>query len=102
WVSTSTATGTSKFSNRMDLLFSPNGAIVGDAGSEGIIHLHLCDIGDAISNSQPGSPTKPDGTPRDGDEFGITIFTQSGRVNVHPLDAPANPWQFGIEGELAR
>lgn len=91
WVTTSPSTGAQQFSNRMDLLFSPNGAIVGDAGAAGIIHLHICDIGDALANTLPGSPDlpsppNPPGTPREGDEFGITIFTKSGRVNVHPLD----------------
>lgn len=88
WVTTK-ADGTSQFSNRMDILFSPSGAIIGEAGAAGLIHLHVCDLGDALANAPPGSQTltgMPDGEPRNGSEFGITIFTRSGRVIVHPID----------------
>ena len=72
-------------------MFSPGGGIIGDAGGAGIIHLHVCDVGDAMAGTLPGSPTKPDGTPREGDEFGITIYTRSGRVIVHPMELAGYP-----------
>ncbi len=108
-------TGNPQFSNRMDILFSAKGTVVGDAAAAGIIHLHIVDLADALENALPGSPTVPrdtngDGTDeypvaqfpvppdRHGDELGITIFTKAGRVISHPirsLTAYPAPWQSG-------
>ena len=74
-----------QYSSRMDLLFSPSGSIVGAEGAAGLVHLHVCDIADAMANVPPGSLVDAAGEPRNGDEFGVTIFTRSGRVNVHPM-----------------
>jgi len=89
WVTINTSSGLPQYSNRMDLRFSPNGAILGKEGAAGVIHLHVCHTQDALDNVPPGSQTLdglPDGTPRHGEEFGVTIFTQTGRVIVHPID----------------
>ncbi|MGE0378509.1 MAG: Tfp pilus assembly protein FimT/FimU [Planctomycetaceae bacterium] len=91
YVTDSSGNTTAQFSNRMDILFSAKGTVVGDAAAAGIIHLHVVDLADAIENVLPGSPTAGDldgdGTPdaRNGDELGITIFTKSGRTITHPL-----------------
>src|SRR5690606_6998905 len=48
----------------------------------------------ALDNVPPGSQTldgTPTGQPRQGEEFGVTIFTKSGRVNVHPIDWSGYP-----------
>lgn len=89
--------GTTQFSNRMDLLLTPGGFVTGQAAATGLIHLHICHTQDAIEDV----PIDEDN--RQQDSFGATIFTKSGRVNVHPIDRTSgNPWQFGIEGELAQ
>ncbi len=88
----------------MDLLFSPQGGLIGPAGAKGIMHLHIADVGDAALNTLPGSPTTPTGEDRVGDELGITVFTRAGRVIVHPMDGfdlfrsdnmPGNPRDRG-------
>jgi hypothetical protein len=88
-----------QFSEQMDILFTAQGPVTGSASAAGIIHLHISTIADAQQNAQPGSPTvwndlDGDGAldapqelvPRNGDELGITIFTRSGRVIVHPMN----------------
>jgi prepilin-type N-terminal cleavage/methylation domain-containing protein len=88
WVTVNPTTGAKQFSNRMDLLFAPGGAIVGREGAAGVIHLHVSHTQDALDNVPPGSQTldgTPNGDPRQGEEFGVTIFTKSGRVIVHPI-----------------
>ncbi|MCA9026847.1 MAG: type II secretion system protein [Planctomycetaceae bacterium] len=104
--------GTGPFSNRMDIMFSAQGPCVGDAAAAGIIQLYLCDFEDALQNAQPGLSTIPgldlDGDTVDddraGNELGMTIFTKAGRTIVHPiqLQSAGDPWQFGLEGEVAR
>src|SRR5690606_32289244 len=94
WVTVNPTTGAKQFSNRMDLLFAPGGAIVGTEGASGVIHLHVSHTQDALDNVPPGSQTldgTPDGPPRQGEEFGVTIFTKSGRVIVHPIDWSGYP-----------
>jgi prepilin-type N-terminal cleavage/methylation domain-containing protein len=94
WVTVNPTTGVKQFSNRMDLLFAPGGAIVGREGAAGVIHLHVSHTQDALDNVPPGSQTldgTPTGPPRQGEEFGVTIFTKSGRVIVHPIDWSGYP-----------
>lgn len=94
WVTVNPSTGVKQFSNRMDLLFAPGGAIVGTEGAAGVIHLHVSHTQDALDNVPPGSQTldgTPTGDPRQGEEFGVTIFTKSGRVIVHPIDWSGYP-----------
>ncbi len=40
----------------MDLVYSPQGGLIGEAGAAGIIHLHLCDSTDAALGALPGQP----------------------------------------------
>jgi prepilin-type N-terminal cleavage/methylation domain-containing protein len=94
WVTVNPTTGAKQFSNRMDLLFAPGGAILGREGAAGVIHLHISHTQDALDNVPPGSQTldgTPNGDPRQGEEFGVTIFTKSGRVIVHPINWAGYP-----------
>ncbi|MCA9074134.1 MAG: prepilin-type N-terminal cleavage/methylation domain-containing protein [Planctomycetaceae bacterium] len=92
--------GTGPFSNRMDIMFTAQGPCVGDAATAGIIHLHICDVADALEDTLPGSPTTPndfdgDGQldQRHGNELGLTIFGRSGRVISHPISTTSStPW----------
>ncbi|MCA9110496.1 MAG: hypothetical protein KDA52_11135, partial [Planctomycetaceae bacterium] len=92
---------------------SAQGPCIGNAAAKGVIKLYLCDFEDALLDALPGEPllavdVNGDGNAtndqRAGNELGITIFTKAGRTIVHPiqLQSAGDPWQFGLEGEVAR
>ncbi|MBX3436626.1 MAG: hypothetical protein KF861_03980, partial [Planctomycetaceae bacterium] len=86
--------------DRMDILFSSAGPVVGAAAAKGVIHLHIVEIADALANTPAGSPTvltdlDGDGKldPRHGPELGLTIFTKSGRTISHSIAPYPAAWR---------
>lgn len=88
----------SHFRNRMDILFSPQGTIVGRAAIGGYIHLVVTDVVDMEHGRFTGDPSK------EADERIITINTRTGKVSVHSVN-PTNaagkgdPFLFSETGE---
>lgn len=100
------------YTDKMDILFSPRGVVVGSAASQGLIHLYLADIVDIEQNRGLGNPN------REGDELLLTIFTRTGQISSHPLDPtdrfenadptnmtpdgiPDDPFRYAETGEVA-
>lgn len=65
---------------QLDVLFSPRGTIVGEAGAGGLLHLLVADVRDVAAGRGPGDPGK------EGSELVVTVFTRTGRVAVFAVD----------------
>ena len=91
----------------LDILFSPNGTVIGPEASKGVIHLLVNDVTDAGQNLFPidllgASP----GTPRNqSDKRVVTLFTRTGYVTtselVSNIDYPVvlNQFHYAERGE---
>ena len=91
----------------LDILFSPNGTVIGPEASKGVIHLLVNDVTDASQNLFPidllgASP----GTPRNqSDKRVVTLFTRTGYVTtsklVSNIDYPVvlNQFHYAERGE---
>ena len=83
----------------LDILFSPNGTVIGPETSKGIIHLLVNDITDATSNLFPVDLQNKS------DKRVVTLFTRTGYVTtseiVHSSEYPTvlNLFQFAERGE---
>jgi len=91
----------------LDILFSPNGTVIGPEASKGVIHLLVNDVTDANQNLFPidllGAPT---GTPKNqSDKRVVTLFTRTGYVTtstlVSDIDYPLvlNQFHYAERGE---
>lgn len=88
----------------LDILFSPNGTVIGPETSKGIIHLLVNDITDATKNLFPVDlPTVLE--KNQSDKRVVTLFTRTGYVTtseiVHSSEYPTvlNLFQFAERGE---
>lgn len=122
------------YSSRMDILFSPRGVVTGPLAAAGLIHLYVGERKDVIKVAEVGvyaggapvrrlpryadiaaqlAPLVPGQNqfgPEDG-EIGqrllITIFTQTGKVSTHQVNATDSdgngyadaPFSFASQGE---
>jgi len=91
----------------LDILFSPNGTVIGPEASKGVIHLLVNDVTDANQNLFPidllGAPP---GTIRNqSDKRVVTLFTRTGYVTtstlVSDIDYPLvlNQFHYAERGE---
>lgn len=48
WAPGATINSNAEFSQFMDVVFSPRGTVIGEAASNGLIHLYVCDLTDSI------------------------------------------------------
>lgn len=64
----------------IDLLFDPTGAVVGAPSGLGALHFLLNDLEDAAANRNPIAPDNR------GEKLVLTIFPQTGLVQVSPID----------------
>jgi type II secretory pathway pseudopilin PulG len=122
------------YSSHMDILFSPRGVVTGPAAAFGLMHLYVAErkdvealtttVGVAPSgmrppiNSDPTSLARVPGqivpgenqfTPERpvGHRALVSIFTQTGKVSSHPLDATDgdndgyadNPFRYATQGK---
>ncbi len=90
------------YSQRMDILFTPRGDVVGDAASTGVIHFYLANIADiTIGGARPArrvlsSPNEQDGL--------VNLFTQTGLVttadvNRSNFSGSNNPYYLALTGQ---
>ena len=66
------------YSNQMDVMFSPRGAIIGTAAGRGLIHFYVADQKDADRGLMPEAAT--------GDKIIVSLFARTGAVSVHHVD----------------
>ncbi|MGZ0174796.1 MAG: pilus assembly FimT family protein, partial [Planctomycetales bacterium] len=118
------------YSSRMDLMFSPDGTLVGTAGGNGIIHLYVTlrvDVQKATDANRPAvsvgmTPLVPadplfaglstgSSAPVVGDRGLVSIFATTGqvasfRINVDNTDSAPNylddPFRFAELGEVSQ
>lgn len=85
---------TGNYTQRMDIMFSPRGAVSGIAGGSGVIHLYLTEQSAADLGLDPGFkdnaaapliPTGVDASTPIPDKILVSIFTRTGNVNVTPV-----------------
>ena len=105
------------YTNRMDIMFSPRGVVIGTAAQRGIIHLYIADQKDADRDrlywSNPSSfptssapeygiwtDTSSNGYER-GDKVILSIFTRTGAVSTHPVYSNSDPFRYAEMGEVA-
>lgn len=106
------------YNNRMDVLFSPRGVVIGQAAQRGIIHFYICDQKDADTDRQywasPSSyPTQsapelgpwttyaPDPTYERGDKVILSLFTRTGAISTHNIFSNSDPFKNAETGEVA-
>lgn len=90
---------------RMDILFSPRGDVIGDAGVEGILHFVIADVEDiANGNRYPtGDQRRPALQVQKKDRL-VTLFTRTGLVLTSPVnhfDNTASPYEYALLGKDA-
>jgi prepilin-type N-terminal cleavage/methylation domain-containing protein len=90
----------------LDILFSPNGTVIGPEASKGVIHLLVNDVTDATQNLFPIDPLgTPPGTGNQSDKRVVTLFTRTGYVTtstlVADIDYPVvqNQFHYAERGE---
>ena len=101
-----------QYSGYMDVIFSPRGNILGDAAGAGVIHLYVSDAEDSLYlkerfeslfSTRPAytsdSPFVPmdeipvtlwagtENTYKTKDRRIISVFTQTGAISIHPVNA---------------
>lgn len=76
------------YRDRMDVMFSPRGTVVGTAAASGLIHFHLAEAADVVQlegqrpvGQLPLVPAEPEGEQRI-----LSVFTRTGRVSTHPVE----------------
>lgn len=116
-----------RYSNRMDILFGPDGTVSGDVRTAGLLHLRVCYLDDAIL-AQPlrqralaGSFAMTPGYPNfitpvdpQKDHKAVSLFPQTGAIVVSEIDRSqddgdmnynsqvgATPFEFATQGAEA-
>ena len=115
------------YTQRMDIMFSPRGAVMGQAAGAGVIQLYLTEQAAADLRLDPGFKANPTGaallpagideTTAIPDKVLVTIFTRTGNVSVTPVLTTDNrnnytgaatpdgyaddPFYFSERGEVA-
>lgn len=98
----------------MDIMFSPRGTVTGPLAATGIIHFLLAETGDTTVKIPGDSATSPNVSsslhkPRSvartvppestqGEKLLVTLFTRTGAVSTHPVDAYAALGSDGAAG----
>jgi len=79
----------------MDIMFSPQGVVTGDAAAAGKIHLLLAEVGDTERNLAPEA--------HEGESMITSIFTNTGKVSAALVDKDSPPayYEFAESGEVA-
>jgi prepilin-type N-terminal cleavage/methylation domain-containing protein len=107
------------YSENLDILFSPRGNVEGAAASAGILHLYVATQKDAdrdhtdweratflspvtVPEYGPRNPagTSDDDTYERGEKAFVSIFTRSGAVSTHRVDA-VDRFKYAEIGEVA-
>lgn len=104
------------YSSYMELMYSPQGLLVGDSAQRGFVHLYLATQKDADRDHQlywssttyptqsaPESGAGSDGYER-GDKLIVTVATKTGTVSSHPVyvgPGPSDPFRYAESGEIA-
>jgi prepilin-type N-terminal cleavage/methylation domain-containing protein len=91
-----------RYSNRMDLMFSPRGTIIGSAAGSGLLHFYICRRIDVeLTTELPRAPRYGGGAgswvpgpelfksltdaPPVGDRSLVSVFTSTGKISSPPL-----------------
>jgi prepilin-type N-terminal cleavage/methylation domain-containing protein len=91
-----------RYSNRMDVMFSPRGTVVGSAAGSGLLHFYICRRADVLLTTEISRTPRyravvgswvpaPDlfdtikEAPPVGDRSLVTVFTSTGKIASHPL-----------------
>jgi len=112
--------GTNRYNNRMDVMFSPRGTVMGLAARSGLIHLYVGDQEDADQDRADWAASLvsvPEYLPlvragetfERGDKTAVTIFTRTGAISSHPIHPLADrtaapgpdPFRYAETGEVA-
>ncbi len=90
---------------RMDILFSPRGDVIGDAGAAGILHFILADVEDIANGTRYTAPDQRAPALRvEKKDRLVTLFTRTGLVLTSPVnhfDATASPYEYALLGKDA-
>lgn len=90
---------------RMDILFSPRGDVIGDAGAAGILHFIIADVEDIANGTRYTAPDQRAPALRvEKKDRLVTLFTRTGLVMTSPVNhfnATASPYEFALLGKDA-
>ncbi|HET6424361.1 MAG TPA: prepilin-type N-terminal cleavage/methylation domain-containing protein [Planctomycetaceae bacterium] len=113
------ADSSGNYIQRMDIMFSPRGAVTGPSAGSGVIHLYVTDQAAADLGLDPAYGVNATGSvdPPIPDKALVSIFTRTGNVTVSPVNttdarnnytlAPGadnyadDPFYFSERGEVA-
>ncbi|MBW3539954.1 MAG: prepilin-type N-terminal cleavage/methylation domain-containing protein [Planctomycetes bacterium] len=107
------------YSDRMDILFSPRGSVVGAAASVGLLHFLVTDVGDVELAGNAGVGAGIGDPNKEREELLVSLFTRTGHIVSTPLDPtdlvenanpsnqtpdgiPDNPFRLAELGEMAK
>jgi prepilin-type N-terminal cleavage/methylation domain-containing protein len=90
---------------RMDILFSPRGEVIGEAGAAGILHFIIADVEDIANGTRYTAPDQRAPALRvEKKDRLVTLFTRTGLVLTSPVnhfDATASPYEYALLGKDA-
>jgi prepilin-type N-terminal cleavage/methylation domain-containing protein len=86
---------TDAWTDRMDIMFSPRGTVIGSAATSGLLHFVLADLDDVNAGRAPGATDKV------GDERIVTLAPHTGNISTHPV-VPSDPYDADTAFKMAR
>lgn len=90
---------------RMDLMFSPNGNVVGPLSASGILEFTISDREDSLNQIPLPNTVTPNPMPKR-DRMIVSLTPQTGKAAVHriyidPTGAAQDPFRYAETGEVA-
>ncbi|QDV29289.1 hypothetical protein Spb1_11690 [Planctopirus ephydatiae] len=77
-----------RYSNQIDIMFSPSGTVIGQAATAGLLHLYVGTQKDADLDRlawEGGSAAETEDSENRGDKYFVSVATRTGAVSVHEL-----------------
>ncbi len=90
-------------SQKIDIMFSPRGTVVGPLSGTGLVEFVVGDREDSLNNVPLPNTTTPNPTPKR-DRVIVSLAPQTGMTAVHPvyIGATPDPYRYAETGEVAR
>lgn len=103
------------YTDRLDIVFSPNGTVTGQVAAGGLVHFYLAESADTERLNGLGIGSIPSDVPYGsddelGDRLLVTVFARTGSVSSHPVDptpssgdarVAEDPYRYAETGQVA-
>jgi prepilin-type N-terminal cleavage/methylation domain-containing protein len=77
-----------RYSDQIDIMFSPSGTVIGQAATAGLLHLYVGTQKDADLDRlawEGGSAAETEDSENRGDKYFVSVATRTGAVSVHEV-----------------